>query len=348
MWWQLVLIFLLSQSAQAANLAFSRNARTFETQNSSLVTKGLAHACLSLTDIPDGIPCNPAMVPLNPKSSLGLELLLSNGYAALGQVQSLIDGNMSQQQIDSMFAQGKITQIEANSDIIFRSKYLSGKFTPMTLKGFSVVRNEANPDVELYAMQEDGFTFQSGMKLMEGLYGGLQARILNRKFVRQNFKLLVLGTPAGQNLLKSKEQSATYLEPSLTYFFKGNWKPRISAMVVNLGSVSQEYDELPVPVEGQVGFAISPKLDWGDIDFTLDYRSMNYEETEIWERLRAGAIYHFGSMYLTGGLDANGVSGGVFYTVDKFNAGIMYSTTRYISEDEYYTQTVYVQLGWQI
>ncbi|OQW51110.1 MAG: hypothetical protein A4S09_10425 [Proteobacteria bacterium SG_bin7] len=349
MWRQLVLSTLLIQSAQAANLAFSRNARTFETQNSSLVTKGLAHACLSLVDIPDGLSCNPAMIPLNSKSSLGFQLLLSNGYAALNQVKSLLDGNITQQQIDAMFAQGKITQIEAGSDIIFKSKYLSGKFTPMTIKGFSAVRNEANPDVELYSVQENGFTFQSGMKFTEGLYGGIQARFANRKFIRQNFKLLVLGTPAGQALLKPKEQSAAYFEPSLTYFFKGSWKPRLTAMIANLGSVSQEYSEqLPTPLEGQIGIAISPQLGWGNMDFTLDYRSMSYEEPDAWERVRAGVIYHFGSMYLTGGLDANGISGGVFYSVDKFNAGIMYSTTRFINEDEYYTQTVYVQLGWQI
>ncbi len=347
MWWQLIVIFLWTSPSQAANLAFSRNARTFETQTSSLVMKGLAHACLSLTDIPDGLPCNPAMVPLNTKSSLGLELLLSNGQAALGQVKGLLDGSISQQQIDSMFAQGKITQIEANSDIVFKSKYLNGRFTPMTVKGFSVVRNEANPDVELYAVQEQGFTFQSGMKFTEGLYGGVQTKFLSRKFIRQNFKLLVLGTPSGKDLLKAKEQTATYIEPSLTYFWKGSWKPRVSAMMVNLGTVSQEYAELPQPIEGQVGVAVSPPVSWGEMDFTLDYRSMSYEEQEIWERLRLGAMYHFGSMYLTGGLDANGISGGVYYSVEKFNAGIMYSTTQF-SEDEYFTQTVYVQLGWQI
>jgi hypothetical protein len=348
MWWRLVFCLLIASNVHASGLAFSRNARTFETQDSSLVTKGLAHACLALIDIPDSLPCNPAAVPFAPKSSLGLELLLSNGYAAIEQINSLFGGGMSQQQIDNMFAQGKVTQIEASADIIFKSKYLNGKFTPKTMKGFSVVRNEANPDVELYAVEEQGFTFQSGMKFTEGFYGGLQARFLGRKFVRQNFKLLVLGTPAGQDLLKPKEQTVAYLEPGLTYIFKHPWKPRVSALVANVGNVSQNYDEFPVPVEAQFGFAVSPPLHWGELDFTLDYRSMNYEEETMLERLRVGALYHFGSMYLNGGLDANGVSGGVYYSVEKFNAGILYSTTKFFIEDEYYTQTVYVQLGWQI
>jgi hypothetical protein len=54
-------------------------------------------------------------------------------------------------------------------------------------------------------------------------------------------------------------------------------------------------------------------------------------------------------MYLTGGIDTNGISGGVFYSLDKINAGIVYSTTQGAGQEEsFYTQTVYVQLGWQL
>lgn len=51
----------------------------------------------------------------------------------------------------------------------------------------------------------------------------------------------------------------------------------------------------------------------------------------------------------TGGIDSNGISGGVFYGLDKINAGIVYSTTQLVNEGEsFYTQTVYAQLGWQL
>lgn len=345
----LLLIFFAFPKAEAAeSLAFSRNARTFETQQSSLVTKGLAHSCLTVTVMPDSLPCNPAHTAFNKKSSFGAEILLSNGYSNLENVRKLLAGKVTQDLADTLFSEGKIIQIEANADILFQSKYLSGRYTPISLKGFSVVRNEANPDVELSAIEEKGFAFQSAFEVFNDFYAGLQARFVDRKFVRKRFKLVQLGTQQGIDLLKPKEQAAAYFEPGFTYLLAKPWKPRVSLFVANLGTVSQEYDDLKIPVEAQFGFGFSPPVTWGDLELSLEYRSMNYEESDL-ERLRMGALYYFGSMYLSAGIDSNGVSGGVFYGLDKINAGIVYSTTRFVNKEEsFFTQTVYVQLGWQI
>jgi hypothetical protein len=350
--WQLAFILLFSFSkiatAQTSGLAFSRNARTFELQHSTLVMKGLANACLTMTIVPDGLPCNPAMTPLNTKPSLGAEFQLSNGYSSLQNVRKILDGKVDQELVDTLFSQGKIIQVEANADIGFHSKFLSGQYTPLSVKGFSVVRNEANPDIDFYAIEETGFSFQSGYEIYNDLFAGVQIRTMNRKFIKQRFKLVVLGTQAGQDLLKPKEQSVAYLEPGFTYFLGKTWKPRVSLFVVNLGYVSKNYDELPEPPEAQLGFGISPPMAWGDLDLSFEYRSMSYEEEDL-KKLRFGAMYHFGSMYLTGGIDNNGISGGVFYGLDKVNAGIVYSTTQMINQGEsFYTQTAYVQLGWQL
>lgn len=343
-----LLFFAQFAAAQTTNLAFSRNARTFELQHSTLTMKGMANACLSLPIMPDGLPCNPAMTPLNYKPRLGAEFLLSNGYSSLGNVRKLLDGKVTQELADTLFSEGKIIQIEANADVNFNSKYLGGQYTPLSVKGFSVVRNEANPDVDLYAIEEKGFTFQTGYELYKNLLVGVQIRALNRKFIKQRFKLAVLGTQQGEDLLKAKDQSVTYFEPGLAYFFENEWKPRVSLLFVNMGAVSEKYEELPELVEGQIGFGISPSIYWGDLDLNLEYRSMTYEESDL-KKLRFGSIYHFGSMYLTGGIDANGISGGVFYGLEKINAGIVYSTTQLMNEGEsFYTQTVYVQMGWQL
>ena len=119
-------------------------------------------------------------------------------------------------------------------------------------------------------------------------------------------------------------------------------------MVVNSGFVSEKFDEAREPAEAQFGIAISPPVGWGSIDLNLDYRSMTYEESDL-KKLRLGALYHFGSMELMAGIDSNGLSGGVYSEINKFNAGILFSTTQFVNEGEsFYTQTVYVQLGWQI
>jgi len=342
-----ILLFLL-RTEVFADLAFSRNARTFETQHSSLVVKGIAHSCLTTTLIPDGLPCNPAMTPLNKKPSLGAEALLSNGFSTLKNVKSLVNGKINDEMIETLFSEGQIMQIESNIDINFLSKYLNAQFSPLSIKGFSVVRNEANPDIDLYAIEEDGFTFQTGYEFFDDFFAGVQIRASRRKFIRQRFKLVALGTQEGKDLLKPKLQNAVYFEPGVTWFFGDEWKPRVSFFLANVGNLSEKYEELNTPVEGQFGFGFAPPMPWGDLELSLEYRSMNYEEKDF-QKLRFGSIYKFGSMYLTGGLDVNGVSGGVFYYLDKINAGVIYSTTKYINENEnYFTQTVYLQLGWQI
>jgi hypothetical protein len=331
-----------------ADLAFSRNARTFETQHSSLMVKGLAHACLSITLNPDGLPCNPALAPLNKKPSLGAEALLSNGFSTLKNVRALVNGNINDELIGTLFAEGQIMQIESNIDINFVSKYLNAQYSPLSIKGFSVVRNEANPDVDLYAIEEEGFTFQSGYEIFDDFFAGLQIRATRRKFIRQRFKLIALGTQEGKDLLIPKLQNAVYFEPGLTWFFKSEWRPRISLFITNFGNLSKKYEELKTPVEAQVGFGIAPPLPWGELELSLEYRSLNYEEKDL-QKLHLGSVYKFGSMFLTGGLDTNGISGGVFYYLDKINAGVIYSTTKFLNENEnYFTQTVYLQLGWQI
>ncbi|MBL7542949.1 MAG: hypothetical protein JNL11_03990 [Bdellovibrionaceae bacterium] len=345
---RLALTILLLSLQGLAELSFSSNARTFETQHSSIVVKGLAHSCLTIMTIPDGLPCNPAYTPLNKKPSLGIEILLSNGYSSLENLRSLLSNKINQELADTLFSKGKILQIESNIDINFRSKYLNGQYSPMTVKGFSVVRNEANPDVDLYAVEEKGFSFQSGYEITDNFYTGAQVRLVNRKFIRRQFKLVSLGTQAGADYLKPKEQTATYFEPAASWIIAEAWKPRISLLVANLGTISENHDELKTPVEPQVGFGFSPPVMWGDLDISLEYRSMTYEESNF-DKLHIGSLYRFGSMYLTGGIDANGISSGVYYSLDKINAGIMYSTTRFVNDNEdFFTQTVYMQLGWQI
>lgn len=345
---RLALFIFLFSLPSLADLSFSSNARTFETQHSALVPKSLAHSCLSIFTIPDGLPCNPAFTPLNTKPSLGIEVLLSNGYSSLENLRMLLDNKVSQQLGDKLFSEGKIIQIESNIDVNFRSQHLSGQYTPMTVKGFSVVRNEANPEVDLYAVEETGFKFQSGYEISSRLYVGAQVRVLSRKFIRRQFKLVSLGTEEGKDYIKPKKQMATYFEPAATWVIAKTWKPRVSLLIANLGSVSETHEELNTPVEPQIGFGFSPPVLWGDLDINIEYKSMNYEESGI-DKFHLGSLYRFGSMYLAGGIDTNGVSGGVYYSLDKINAGIMYSTTRYVNDyDDFFTQTVYMQLGWQI
>ncbi len=335
--------------AQVSNLAFSRNARTFETQQASLVSKSMAFACLSLEVVPDGLPCNPAFTPLRKSAIFGVEGLLSNGYSTLSTMQKLLAGTIDQDLVNALFGPERVLQIEANAELDLVSHFLNARYTPASVKYFSVVRNEANPNVDLYAVQEDNFILQSGTEILKGFYAGIQIRNINRKFVKEQFSLLILSTDQGKLLLTPHNQQATYIEPGIAYVYDSLWRPRISAMIANLGVQRGDFTNLIEPIEGQYSLGMSPPLPWGKLDLEVDYRSMTYDEPGIGQRLHFGGLYHFGAMNLSGGIDYNGISGGIFYGLQQINAGITYSTTRvpWRSED-YFTQTVYVQFGWQI
>ena len=346
----LVVFYHSSSFAQNTDLAFSRNARTFETQQASLVSKSMAFACLSMMIVPDGLPCNPAFTPLRKSATLGVEGLISNGYSTLNTMQKILSGTVDQDLINTLTdPQKRVLQIEGNIEIDLMSQYLNARYTPASLKFFSVVRNESYPKIDLYAVQEDNYVFQTGYEFAKGLFGGLQFRSLERKFIKQEFLAGDLGTDAGKQLLTPENQSGMYLEPGIAYIYDSIWKPRVSAMLVNLGVQSGQFNDLKEPLEAQFSLGVTAPLKWGSFDFEVDYRSMTYEEPTMIERLHWGGFYHLGTMYLSGGVDYNGISGGIYYGLQQINAGIMYSTTQVPWRNEdYYTQTVYVQFGWQI
>ena len=91
-----IFIFFLSWffagNITASELSLSRNARTFETQHASLLVKSLGFACLGLTEVPDGLPCNPAATPFTPHAGLKAEGLISNGYANFEKTRKLLTG----------------------------------------------------------------------------------------------------------------------------------------------------------------------------------------------------------------------------------------------------------------
>ncbi len=351
MWRSFILIVLLlfSPVLNASELSFSQNARTFESQTQSLFIKGLAFACLNSTQIPDDLPCNPALLTYLQKESLSLQALISNGSSNLEKIKKLLNQSSTQDTIDALFSKERILQIESHASLLFRSKYFAAQYLPVDIKGFSVVRNEANPDVEFYAVEDKGFRLQAAYPLTENLTIGLQSRLTDRKFIRQRFKLTDLATPAGKNLLTPKTYNFQTLEPSFSALVYQPWKVRISMMYANAGRYSERYDQIDPADELQGGISITPELlPWGELLLSLDYKSLTAEDSSL-DKLHYGVSYSFGSMSISGGIDTHGISSGVFFSIQSISAGILYTTTKGLGDDsQNYTQTVYAQVGWQI
>jgi hypothetical protein len=310
--------------------------------------KGLAHACLTMMVIPDGLPCNPAMLPLLPKKRLSIEATLSNGYATLERMRKLLAQQLSQENLDDLFASDKVLQIEGNAEIDIVTPRFAAAYTPFNAKYFSVVRNEANPDVEVTAVQEQNGIVQTGMRVTDFLYVGLTAKAFSRKFVKNRVRAVDLGTDAGKDALRLQNQDGVFFTPAATVIFPGEYKPRLALAVANLGWVNGDTDNLWEPIDVQGGAGITFPLGWAEVDVDVDYRSLSYDES-AGQRFHLGSMLRFGVMSLYGGVDNFGFSGGVFYALEQVNAGITFSTTQTPwGSNDYYANTVYLQVGWQI
>ncbi len=332
----------------ADTLAFSRNARTFELQHSSLIVKSLAHSCLALKEVHDGLPCNPGYVTKTKKAGLRIEGLLSNGYSNLSRTRRILNNQFDQDVMNDFFQDQNVLQTETFLDLMFVSSMISSRYSPISYKLFTVIRNSANPDVDLYAVEESDLLVQMG-RSWGNFDFGLEIKSTEWKFIRQRFKLLSLATQQGLNQIRPKTQTTFFLNPSISYEFKtADWSPRVVVQGTNLGTISEAYSEFPHPAEVIVGFGVSPPIPYGVLDFLLDYKSLNFEETPG-ERLHFGSLYRLGAMSLGAGLDSNGSSLGIYQGLESVNAGILFTSTRQPwRTNDYYAETVSFQLGWQL
>lgn len=298
--------------------------------------------------IADSLPCNPSLLPNYTKPHLGIQALISNGYATIDKMRKLLDGNVSQDTVDALFTKDHVLQVEGNGELNFISRYFAARYTPITVRYFSVIRNEANPEVELSAVEEKNVILQGAYPLKDYLNIGLQAKSFSRRYIKERFQLVDLATDAGKNDLKPRSQQGMLFTPAATLFLPGEWKPRVGVIVANLGWINGDKTRLGESTEVQGGGGITIPLGWTELELDLDYRSLSYDES--WnQKFHAGALLRFGTMSLTAGADYHGFSGGIYYGLEQLNAGILFSTTQAPwNSNDFYANTVYLQVGWQL
>ena len=339
----LFILFTNTTLAQSV-LTNIKNSRTFESQHESLIVRSLGFACLGLEDVSDGILCNPAMTPKAKKGNLKVEGLISNGYGNLGKIKKFLSNSIDENLVNELFDSQQVLQTETSVDVMFTSPYLNARFSPVSYKFFSVAKNVANPDIELFAVEEKDLTFQSGFSLGE-FDLGLEIQKRDWKFIRSRFKLYDLLSEAGKDAVKPKDQSGLFLNPALNYNLNNQFKTVFSIKLVNLGWVNKYYEEFQHPTELQYGVSVTPNIYYGQLTFLLDYKSLSNSDSDF-DKLHFGTHYKFGAMNLGFGIDNNGTSFGVFYGLEQINASILFSTTELPwKSSEYLAQTVYLQIG---
>jgi hypothetical protein len=103
------------------------------------------------------------------------------------------------------------------------------------------------------------------------------------------------------------------------------------------------------PESTALGVGLNPPMRWGQLSLSIDYRQL----TDLTQRdvgfMHYGSLYKYGTMSLSAGADDYGFSGGIFFSIEKLNSGILFTTTKVPwIERSSYSQTVYTQFGMEI
>ncbi|MGH1469029.1 MAG: hypothetical protein ACRBBP_09150 [Bdellovibrionales bacterium] len=343
------IFFCESALAQENSLDFPANPRTSILTDSSLYSKGLASACLSLTSLPDDLPCAASNLVHGSKSIFSGQLALSNGYSSLNLIREAIGSNLSTEFIDLIIDQ-KVFQIDTGIRIYFKSKYFAGKYVPMSVRAFIGLRNEVNPNIDIFAVEEKGFYFQvAAQVLTENLSLGAQIRALDRTLIKSTFKASDFGVEQSDKLVSSEQYKVLYLDPSITYRLPRLYNLVLTGSILNIGDSDLEgRGDVEEPVSVRLGASAEKGYKtFGKIKGSIEYGRQNYTES-FFDALNLGVEYTYGGMKVIGGLNTYGMSTGVYFGISNIQAGIVYSSSRFpdVSNDSY-VQTVYVQLGWR-
>lgn len=347
-WWGYFFLLLFSwpQISLAENLFFASNARTQDIEHHSLTVKALGYSCLAASPFEDSLACNPALGILNKKSSLKMFGLISNGYSNLSTVSKILDGDVDSQLVEKLLGDEKLLQSESQIDILMISSHFSARYSPISYRFFSVTRNEANPEAQLLALKEEELNIQTSFQ-NGSLYYGAELKAVSWTYIKEQFRLVDLATPTGRDQVKPQTQKAVFIQPGLAFQTDIAMKPMFSLKIVRLGQIDQtERSRIQTEPDYEFGVALNPEVPYGRLKLMLDYKDVDLDQEKS---AHFGALYSYGVLNLASGVDSQGASAGVFYSLDQVSSGILYSTTQVPwRSDDYYAQTVYVQVGWQL
>jgi hypothetical protein len=342
----LALIMFTTAFEAAGQVLTSEMPKAFYQYQNSLSTKTTANACSTMVTVSDSLMCNPSLIGLFDKDRFAAQVYVGNDYASINNVNKILNQTITKEALREMFTTNAIIETEASGEMSFQTKYFGARFVPYRVTFFSALRNAAYPTLALHAMQERSFSFQGGSKLFDNLHGGVELRIADRKFVHREVTLYEISAEDGADLLKPQEQKAIYVEPGLTYFFQIPWKPRVSILGRNLGTVDKQHEALRFSPQLEGGVGIAPPIRYGTLEVGVDVRR-DLEDDII--SAQVGTSYVLGAMQLLAGIGNQFLSGGVIFGYGSTRVGIAYSSTRIPGVDENsYVQKVTTQFSFQL
>lgn len=303
--------------------------RHFMSGASGFMSMGFRQSCFSL-DIPsDTLPCNPAFIAKEKERRFNANVYLGNNVSYLKEATDLSQGHANEDSIQTIFKRHEDNQLQTQIELGHVQETFGWAVTPMQVNYSTTFRNQALPEISLYASLEESARIQFGSYLSDDWSFGVQLRYLQRRFVASRFFLLEALLPSGKYLFEPRRQSLFFVEPALLYAPKGNSaNPEFTLMIANAGWVNQNYAELPVTPEYHFTSSVNPELSYGRFSLGLDLNLNKNMRTGQFP-VTLGSFYEYGILRLFGsiGRDENAVGMGVFNA--WWNMGVAHRNDSY-------------------
>lgn len=301
-----------------------------------LMTQSLGTACNVIAGSKASLPCNPANAYIEsfedgPSYVLSGRLFVGGEYERFKTVNQLLNGPYDEEFVQSLFAENQIIDTQLAGSLGLRTRYFSAAFTPYHLSYVSVVRNQAYPVVALRAAQERSLRAQVAGPVTPWLQAGLQTRLVERKFVQNEFSMFD-AIADGQKVLVPKEQRLVYLEPGVSFFGAGTWAPKASVLLTNMGFADRQHEETKQAPVIDTGVGVAPPLGFGVLEVGLNYRASDMRPN-IWDRFGFGAGYRLGLIETTLGWGNEQVNLGLMSSFWSAHVAVLFSSKRYRTDD---------------
>lgn len=316
---KIVLFFSLAVSSALAYEAPSR----YLNQPQGFMASGLGRSCFALDVAADSIPCNPAFVAKEKARRFNSNLFWGNSISYLKEATDLSQGTANETTIQNLFTRHEDNELQSQIELGYWHETFSWSVTPARVNYNSTFRNQALPEISLYASLEESAQIQLGSYLSDDWSFGVQLRYVHRRFVASQFFLTDVLLPDGKKWIEPKQQHLVFLEPGLLYAPESTLNPEFSLLVSNAGNINESYPEIPVVPQLHITTSITPKTNYGryslGVDITAD---KNIQKSS--GPVSLGGFLEFGILRLFGHLarQENGIGFGIYNT--WWNLGVTY------------------------
>lgn len=310
----------------------------------------LGGACFAVDTGDEALPCNPAFIAREVKSSFKADLLLGNNTQNLGDVTSLLSGDGNPETVRRLFAQTRPSEMEAEVEGAYRAPTFGVSIMPYRVLSYFLIRNSALPTMTLLAAQEQSAAVQFGSYWGDDWSWGVQLRGVQRKFISQTFTLTDALAEGGSQLWAPQTQNAFYIEPGLLKEWSHvDWRPQLSIAVAQTGFVDVKSTDFATAPELHVGGAIHPPVGLGRLELGAD--AVFHSQIEDWsDPFRFAITYELGATRFLGSASRSDYALGFVLRYEEITGGLTYDSKwiqNWIGEDEW-VRTVTLQIGVEI